>query len=126
MGPIKKLWNAPKNLVGYGLRFYKRVGKELVAYEVLTDLDRESFVSLCTAYHIMMVAQDGIIQLGATVKGSQDAIKKNPSFTTYKMASDIFERLSKRFYLTPRDRDGVTFKKQEIDNGKKKYFTAVG
>ncbi len=44
MEPITRLWPAPKNLQGYGLDFYKRVGKQLVTVQILTELDRESFL----------------------------------------------------------------------------------
>jgi len=85
-------------------------------------LDRESFVSLASAYHIMNVSLDSINELGATVQGSQDEVKKNPSFTNYKMASDIFTKLSKRFYLCPQDRAGVRIEKQVVDETEAKFF----
>ena len=122
MEPIKRLWITPKNLEGYGKNFYKRVGKQLVSVGVLTELDRESFFSLASAYHMMMLAQDSINKLGAIVKGSQDEIKKNPSFTTYKMASDIFNRLSKRFYLTPADRSNVSIEAPKKQSHAEKFF----
>ena len=123
MEPIKRLWPMPKNLKGYGKDFYKRVGRQLLSVSLLTELDRESFSALASTYHIMMVAQDSINDLGATVKGSKDEIKKNPSFTTYKMGSDIYNRLSKRFYLTPGDREGVIIEKPKAKkNGKEKFF----
>lgn len=122
MKSISRLWPMPSNLVGYGADFYTRVGRQLVSYEVLTDLDKEAFVSLASAYHLMMTAQDGIVEHGATVKGSKDEIKKNPSFTTFKMASDIFAKLSKRFYLAPSDREGIKFNRPEKKNVKAAYF----
>lgn len=123
MEPIKRLWPKPDNLTGYGLDFYKRVGRQLVAVGVLTELDRESFRSLAASYHVMLQAESGILEHGATVKGSQDEVKKNPSFTTYKMASDIFNRLARRFYLTPLDRAGVELQPPKKTNGKDKFFT---
>lgn len=122
MKTIKKLWPIPKNLTGYGADFYKRVGKQLIAVEILTELDRESFTALCIAYHVMLEAQNGILEYGSVVKGSKDEIKKNPSFTNFKMAADIFHRLSKRFYLCPADREGVKIEKPKKSNGKEKYF----
>lgn len=112
----------PKNLTEYGAEFYKRVGKQLVQFEILTELDKESFTALCIAYHVMLEAQNGILEFGSVVKGSKDEIKKNPSFTNFKMAADIFHRLSKRFYLCPADREGVKIEKPEKSNGKEKYF----
>jgi P27 family predicted phage terminase small subunit len=123
MKAIGRLWPMPKNLIGYGAEFYTRVGRQLVSYEVLTDLDREAFISLASSYDLMMTSQDAIAKEGATVKGSKDEIKKHPGFTTYKMASDIFTKLSKRFYLAPSDREGVKLNKPEKKSGKKKYFT---
>jgi len=122
MEPIVRLWPVPKNLQGYGRDFYRRVGKQLVAVQILTELDRESFNSLASAYHLLMVCQDSINDLGAVVKGSKDEIKKNPSLTSYKMASDIYNRLSRRFYLTPADRAGVTIERPKAKNGKEKFF----
>lgn len=122
MKSIKKLWSMPKNLTEYGAEFYKRVGKQLVQFEILTELDKESFTALCIAYHVMLEAQNGILEFGSVVKGSKDEIKKNPSFTNFKMAADIFHRLSKRFYLCPADREGVKIEKPEKSNGKEKYF----
>lgn len=119
---IKRLWPMPKNLTLYGADFYKRVGKQLVNYEILTELDRESFLVLCISYHVMMTAQDGILEHGSVVRGSKDEIKKNPSFTNFKMAADIFHRLSKRFYLCPADREGVKIEKPVAKNEKEKYF----
>ena len=123
MNAIKKLWPKPKNLIEYGADFYKRVGKQLVQFEILTELDKESFTTLCVAYHVLMTASDGIFEHGSVVKGSKDEIKKNPSFTNFKMAADIYHRLSKRFYLCPADREGVNIQKPiKRDNGKEKYF----
>ena len=112
----------PNNLTGYGADFYKRVGRQLVSVEALSELDRESFISLCGAYHLMQMSLDSVNSDGLNVQGSQDDIKKNPALTTYKNASDIFHRLSKRFYLTPADRKGVELKKPEKTNPKGKYF----
>lgn len=123
MDAIRRLWPIPGHLGQYGADFYKRVGRQLVAVGILTELDRESFTSLAASYQIMMVSQDGIVEHGATVKGSKDEIKKNPSFTTFKMASDIFQRLSKRFYLCPADREGVKIEKPMKANEKEKYFS---
>jgi len=122
MKSIKKLWAMPKNLTGYGAEFYKRVGKQLVQFEILTELDKESFTALCIAYHVMLEAQNGILEFGSVVRGSKDEIKKNPSFTNFKMAADIFHRLSKRFYLCPADREGVKIEKPEKSSGKAQYF----
>lgn len=122
MKPIKRLWPIPKNLKGYGAGYYKRVGKHLVSVEALTELDRESFLSLCGAYHLMQMSLDSVNADGLNVQGSQDDIKKNPALTTYKNASDIFHRLSKRFYLTPADRKGIELKKPKKANEKEKYF----
>lgn len=123
MEPIKRLWPVPKNLEGYGSDFYKRVGKQLLSVSILTELDRESFFNLAASYHLMTMAMDSINELGATVKGSKDEIKKNPSFSTYKMASDVYNRLSKKFYLTPGDRAGVTIEKPKvITDGKGQFF----
>ena len=112
----------PKNLEGYGLDYYKRVGKQLVSVGALTELDRESFISMCGAYHLMQMSLDSVNESGLNVQGSHDDIKKNPALTTYKNASDIFHRLTKRFYLTPADRKGVELKKPIKKNGKEKYF----
>ncbi len=71
MEPITRLWPAPKNLQGYGLDFYKRVGKQLVTVQILTELDRESFFALAVSYHLMMACMDSVTDLGATVKGSK-------------------------------------------------------
>ena len=112
----------PKNLEGYGADFYKRVGRQLISVGTLTELDRESFISLCGAFHLMQKSLDSVNESGLNVKGSSDDIKKNPALTTYKNASDIFHRLTKRFYLTPGDRKGVDLKKPVEDNGKGTYF----
>jgi P27 family predicted phage terminase small subunit len=124
METIKRLWPMPKNLKDYGADFYKRIGKQLISVQILTELDKESFTALCVAYHMMLAAQDGILEYGSVVKGSKDEIKKNPSFTNFKMASDIFLKLSKRFYLCPADREGLKIEKPVKANGKeKKYFS---
>ena len=122
MKPIKRLWPIPKNLEGYGLDFYKRVGRQLIAVEALTELDRESFISLCGAYHLMQKSLDSVNADGLNVKGSSAEIKKNPALTTYKNASDIFFRLSKKFYLSPGDRHNVDLKPKPKANEKEKYF----
>lgn len=122
MKSIERLWPAPKNLTGYAKDFYKRVGKQLISCGVLSELDRESFISLASAYHIMNVSLDNINTMGAVVTGSKDEVKKNPSFTNYKMASDIFTKLSKRFYLCPQDRAGVRIEKQVVDETEAKFF----
>ena len=112
----------PKNLEGYAAEFYKRVGRQLISVEALTELDRESFISLCGAFHLMQMSLDSVNSSGVNVRGSQHEIKKNPALTTYKNASDIFHRLTKRFYLTPADRKGVELKKPKKANEKEKYF----
>ena len=91
-------------------------------YEVLTELDRESFASLAGAYHLMQAALDEVNRSGVNVPGSQDEVKKNPALTTYKNASDIFHRLSRRFYLAPTDRSKVDLRPAEKANDKEKYF----
>jgi len=112
----------PKNFHGYGADFYRRVGRQLIEVEALTELDRESFISLCGAYHLMQESLDAVTASGVNVEGRQGEIKKNPALTTYKNASDIYHRLSKKFYLTPLDRKGVDLKKPEKANEKEKFF----
>ncbi|PIE71623.1 MAG: phage terminase small subunit P27 family [Deltaproteobacteria bacterium] len=123
MEPIKRLWQKPSNLTGYGAEFYKRVGKQLLSVGVLTELDRESFAALAGAFHLMQASLDAVNESGVNVRGSQDEVKKNPALTTYKNASDIYHRLSRKFFLTPGDREGVKIEKpKQADNGKGKFF----
>ena len=122
MNPISNLWPTPKNLTGYGRSFYRRVGRHLADLGILTDLDRESFVSMCGAFHLMQMSLDSVTDSGLNVPGSKHEIKKNPALTTYKNASDIFHRLSRRFYLTPLDRRGVELKRPEPVNEKARFF----
>lgn len=123
MKPIERLWPKPKNLTGYGAGFYRRVGKQLVSVGVLTELDRETFTALAGAFHLMNESLDTVNKSGINVTGSQDEIKKNPALTTYKNASDIFNRLSKRFFLSPLDRKGVELQPQKQGNEKDKFFS---
>ncbi len=112
----------PKSLRGYGAEFYRRVGRQLISVLTLTELDRESFITLCGAYDLMMQSLDSVNKDGINVRGSKDEIKKNPALTTYKNSNDIYCRLMKKFYLTPDDRKGVKLQKPKKDNVKQKYF----
>ena len=98
---ISRLWPMPENVTGHAAEFYTRAGRELVKVGVLTDLDKESYCSMCLAYKLMMDALAEIAKDGVNVEGSRDAIKKNPAFTTYKSASDVFLRFLKEFGLSP-------------------------
>ena len=96
--------------------------RQLIGAGVLTDLDRECFISLCGAYHLMQISLDSVNASGVNVPGAKHEIKKNPALTTYKNASDIYHRLSRKFYLSPMDRAGVELKKPVKVNPKDKFF----
>ncbi len=123
MKPINRLWPIPKEMKSYGAEFYKRIGKQLVAHGVLTELDKESFISLCRLYQVEMLASNEIDRYGVNVPGSKGiGMVKNPAVTTYKSALDMRVKLARKFFLTPADRRGVDLKVPNQPNGKEKYF----
>ena len=122
MESIKKLWYKPQGLRGYAGRFYNRTGRYLVEAGALTELDRESFISLCRAYDLMQRSLDAIESEGVNVKGRGDEMKRNPALTTYKNASDVYNRLARKFYLTPQDRKGAELRAPRKTNAKDVFF----
>ena len=120
---VNRLWPIPKEMKAYGAEFYKRIGKQLVVHGVLTELDKESFVSLCRLYQVEMLASNEIDRFGVNVVGSKGVgMVKNPAVTTYKSALDMRIKLARKFFLTPGDRKGIDLKKPVKANGKEKYF----
>lgn len=99
--PISRLWPLPEGMAGCAAEFWTRAGRELVKAGLLTDLDKESFIAMCSSYHLMMGALVEIEKDGINVQGSRDPLKKNPAWTSYKSASDVFLRFAKEFAILP-------------------------
>ena len=122
MKPITTLWPAPPGWKGYGYQFYRRVGKELVRHGVLTELDKEAFLSLCETYHQMRDAADALREHGTVIPDPVHGLKRNPASMVYKSACDSFSRQCREFHLTPNARLNVSLTEQAAKNGKEKYF----
>jgi len=99
--PITRMWPLPVHLKGAAAEFYSRAGKELVKAGILTNLDFESYCAMCSAYHLMMEALAEVDKAGMNVSGSRDEVKKNPSSSVFKSASEIFLKYASQFGILP-------------------------
>lgn len=120
---ISRLWNVPQDLGKHGQKLWKSAGPLLVESGSLDDLDRETFETLCRAYHKMVVA-DGLLEVeGLSVEGLHGTNKKHPAFSQWKAYSDLYLKLLSHFGLSPYSRGVKIIPREEVsENGKAKFF----
>lgn len=120
---ITRLWPIPLDLGEHGRKLWKSAGRRLVESGSLDDLDRETFETLCRAYH-KMVAADRLLEVeGLSVNDQRGSNKKHPAFTQWKAYSDLYLKLLGHFGLSPYSRGMKVIPKEEKqENGKKRFF----
>jgi len=119
---IKTLWKPPEGLGNHGRKMWRNVGQKLVDAGSLDGLDRETFETLCRAYHKMVVADDILEAEGLSVK-SERGSKKHPAFSQWKSYSDLYVKLLSHFGLSPYSRGVKIQPKQEKKaDGKDRFF----
>jgi len=124
MKPITKLWQTPKELTGEGKKFYKRHGKILVAEGRLCELQKDAFIHMCKAHHIVTMCQSEIDLYGVNIPSPQQGYKKNPACAVKKSEE---ETLLKYFiYFGIVNKDGIELEKPKKKNEKDKFFKVVG
>ena len=120
---VKNLWKPPASLGKNGRRLWSRVGQRLVDSGSLDDLDRETFETLCRAYHKMIIADDLLEAEGLSVE-SERGSKKHPAFSQWKSYSDLYVKLLSHFGLSPSSRGVKIQPKEEVKkDGKDRFFS---
>lgn len=104
--PVLKIWPAPKHLGKHGRKLWSELGQKLIDLNLLSDLDKPQFETLCMSYDAMRGFHDQL-QEGATVPDKKGSMKKNPAWSGFQQAANLFEKLGAGFGLTPKSRQSL-------------------
>ena len=112
MEKIKQIWKCPAHFGEYGRDIWYRIGAVLTRDRVLTTLDKQSFIMLCTSYEMALLAFQEIKQHGQLIPG-RDGPKVNPAIASYKAYSELYSKMASRFGLSPLDRKKIDIRPPE-------------
>ncbi|MBC7075795.1 MAG: phage terminase small subunit P27 family [Syntrophomonadaceae bacterium] len=122
MQKLKRMWPEPPGLDEHGKYFWRTTGKVLLKHGVLTELDREAFISLCEAYSMKRRAEALLAAEGLTAPDREGSAKKHPAFTIWAKAADNYHKLLDRFGLNPKARQEKIRTQGVVKNEKARFF----
>lgn len=97
----------PRHLNEEARREWRRMGRELLALGVLTNVDRAALAAYCVAYSRWVEAEGQVAKLGTIVKTANGNLIQNPYLAVANRAMEQMCRLAGEFGMTPSSRSRV-------------------
>ena len=105
-----KAFNCPSWMPPLGREWWGKVAPQLLALNILTELDKGSFEATALAYGLMRLAAKQLLDDGFTIKGDRGGEKRHPASEVYKANVTIFQKGCERFGLDPMSRQRMDIK----------------
>ena len=102
-----KLPNCPKHLEGDARKEWKRMGRILLDYGMITTVDQRAFELYCTAYARWLDAERQLAQFGFVVRSPNNFPIQNPLLAIANKAMKQCQDLLVEFGMTPSSRSRV-------------------
>jgi P27 family predicted phage terminase small subunit len=119
--PLKKLPRKPERFKGDVAKFYKRIGKQLIDRQVMTELDITAFEMMVDWYGSYLQAEEAVKEHGMIIKTEKGKLYENPACKISRQCLNIIKDLMVKFGMTPNSREDVK-KIAENDPESSKYF----
>lgn len=112
-GPRVRLPVCPPHLQGEARKEWSRVGKKLLAYGLVTDIDRSALAIYCQAWARWVEAEQQLAKYGTVIKSPNGYPMQSPYLAIANKAMDQMAKILVEFGMSPSSRSRVTVQRQE-------------
>lgn len=103
-----KLPACPAHLQGEARKEWKRLGKKLVTWRLMTEIDAGALALYCTAWARWVEAEEALAKYGTVIKSPSGYPVQSPYLAIANKAMDQMTRLLVEFGMSPSARSRVT------------------
>ena len=105
--PDSAIPDPPEVLNAEALAEWNRVAPQLLALDLIADIDRADLAAYCMCWARWVEAEARVAQMGMVVASPQHGLKLNPYLRAANEALLLMDRFSAKFGLSPQDRARV-------------------
>ena len=113
---VARIPSPPRELPQEAKREWWRIGRQLLAAGLVTDLDRMALAALVQSYSRWIEAQTMLAQTGLLIKGKDGSPRLNPLLRVSAQAQAEYTKMLSEFGLTPSSRSRVKATKNEEED----------
>lgn len=116
--PLKEL-QCPTWLTGFAKEMWEYLAPKLLAKQILTEWDVQSFQMLCMAYAASRESYEIIMIEGQTTTSAAGVIQKHPATGIFAQNMSIYEKYAANFGLSPMSRKKMDISLKAVDKANK-------
>ncbi len=110
--PQPRLPTCPPHLQGEARKEWARTGKKLLAFGLVTEVDRSALAIYCQAWGRWVEAEQQLARYGVVIKAPSGYPMQSPYLAIANKAMDQMAKILTEFGMSPSSRSRVTVKKQ--------------
>jgi P27 family predicted phage terminase small subunit len=111
-GPQTRLPACPPHLQGEARKEWSRVGRKLLAYGLVTDVDRSALAIYCQAWSRWVEAEQQLAKYGTVIKSPNGYPMQSPYLAIANKAMDQMAKILVEFGMSPSSRSRVSAVRQ--------------
>lgn len=111
-GPQPRLPICPPHLQGEARKEWARTGKKLLAFGLVTEVDRSALAIYCGAWGRWVEAEQQLARYGVVIKAPSGYPMQSPYLAIANKAMDQMAKILVEFGMSPSSRSRVAMKKQ--------------
>ncbi len=113
-GPVTRLPPCPPHITGEARKEWSRTGKKLVAFGLVTDIDRSALAIYCQAWGRWVEAEEQLTKFGTVIKSPNGYPIQSPYLAIANKAMDQMAKILVEFGMSPSSRSRVTVKRSSV------------
>ena len=103
----------PPHLQGEARKEWSRVGRKLLAFGLVTDIDRSALAIYCQAWARWVEAEQQLAKYGTVIKSPNGYPMQSPYLAIANKAMDQMAKILVEFGMSPSSRSRVTVQRQQ-------------
>ncbi|MBI5285340.1 MAG: phage terminase small subunit P27 family [Chloroflexi bacterium] len=111
-GPLVRLPACPPHLQGEARKEWSRVGKKLLAYGLVTEIDRSALAIYCQAWARWVEAEQQLGKYGTVIKSPTGYPMQSPYLAIANKAMEQMAKILVEFGMSPSSRSRVAAVRQ--------------
>ena len=111
--PRVRLPACPPHLQGEARKEWSRVGRKLLAFGLVTDIDRSALAIYCQAWARWVEAEQQLAKYGTVIKSPNGYPMQSPYLAIANKAMDQMAKILVEFGMSPSSRSRVTVQRQQ-------------
>ena len=110
--PPAKLPTCPAHLIGEARKEWFRIGRQLVTYGLVTEVDKAALAAYCQAWARWVEAEEQLSKFGTVIKSPNGFPVQSPYLPIANKALEQMTRLLVEFGMSPSSRSRVEIRPQ--------------